>query len=261
MPSLCDERRLDLPWHSHGPTLLDPSENPEARQSTNFQLQTNNNNASLELAYGASNLYGDEIGASGCVRPASAKVLKRTGLGTIAMGDCGEVGNIPSDQDSSPFLASDTASHDAPGNHCTCITCLKIGRIVDQTDKCRFPSCEYSTLQGSQDYSHEEGHYFQNGKYTCLEQDCQTVTGYFSELKRHYKKHCTNPDKEQFPCPVPWCKYSGNNGFLRKDKLQSHYRNIHEGKPGPVKAGRVIKPATLKPRVSGLGNSPGKQNQ
>ena len=259
MPSLCDERRLDLPWHSHGPTLLDPSENPEARQSTNFRLQTNNNNASLELAYGASNLYGDEIGASGCVRPGSAKVLKRTGSGTIAMGDCGEVGNIPSDQNSSPFLASDTASHEAPENHCTCISCLKISHSGGERDKCHFPGC-HSPLRNWENYIHVQ-HYRQNGKYTCLEQDCPTVTKQFSELKRHYKKHCTSPDKKQFPCPVLWCKYSGTNGFLRKDKLQSHYRNIHEGKPGPVKGGRVIKPATLKPRISGLGNGPSKQNE
>lgn len=34
MPKLCDERRIDVPGHSRISTLLGPSENPEARQTT-----------------------------------------------------------------------------------------------------------------------------------------------------------------------------------------------------------------------------------
>ena len=260
MPNLCDERHVDLPWPSHNQILFDPSENAEASQSTNFQLQTNN--ASPGSGYGASNLYGDEIGASGCLRPASATVLKPTGSETIATGYCGEVRTTPSDQQASSSLSSDSASHEGSENHCACISCLKIrSRSGIQEIKCRFPGCLTAKVRIRDLLDHESSHYESLGKYKCLEQDCQTVTKYFDELKRHYKKHCTSPDKKIFSCPVLSCKYSGNNGFVRKDKLKSHYRNIHEGKPGPLKASRVIKPATLKPQVSSSGNSLGKQRE
>lgn len=147
--------------------------------------------------------------------------------------------------------------------------CLKIGIHLGwqfEGYRCRFPSCQ--TTLSNLPYSrlicqaHERGHYGVPGKYTCLEQNCQAVTKNFGDLKRHYKtNHCTSPDKQQFPCPKPWCKYSGSNGFARKDKLKSHYQNVHEGKPGPVKAGRVIKPATLKPKVPTSGGSADKQKE
>ena len=255
MPKLRDERRLDVPWPVQITTLLDPSENTETHQSTTFQLQTKS--ASPGFGDEASDLYGDEIGANGCVQPASATVLKPTGSQTIAMGECGEVCTIPSDQESSQSFTPDRACHEGFEKHCTCISCLKIGSDLTGPKKrmCHLPGCN-SYLSVWEAYWHEQRHYIQNGKYTCLEQGCQAVTTEFYELKRHYKKHCTSPDKEQFPCPVLWCKYSGNNGFLRKDKLKSHYRNIHEGKPGPLKAGRVIKP-----RVSSVGNGSGKQKE
>ena len=266
MPKFCDDRRLDVPWPFHDPTLLGPSNNAGAHQSTNFQ--SHSNNAAPESGYGASNLYEDEIGASGCMRPASAAVLKTNGLETIAMGDRGAVCTIPSDQESSPSLASAPEVLEASESSCSCIGCLKIHnygspsvKYGSHENECRFPGCVISKTDMTELCSHEMSHYETLGNYKCLEQDCRIVTRFFSELRRHYKKHCTSPDKEIFSCPVLSCKYSGNNGFLRKDKLKSHYRNIHEGKPGPVKASRVIKPATLKPRVSGFGNSPGKQNE
>lgn len=146
--------------------------------------------------------------------------------------------------------------------------CLKIGIHLGwqfEGYRCRFPSCQttsfepYSRLACAE---HEKSHYGQPGKYTCLEQDCQAVTKNFGDLRRHCKTtHCTSPNKQSFPCPEPWCKYSGSNGFARKDKLKSHYQNVHEGKPGPVKAGRVIKPATLKPKVPTSGGSADKQKE
>ena len=268
MPNLRDERRLDVPRPSHDPALLGPYNSSGAHQSTN--LQPHSNNAAFASGYGVSNLYGDEIGAGGCIRQESAAELRTNGLETIANGDCEEVCTTLSDQESSPHFTPDPASFEAPINDCACITCLKIqsyvrpsiqSRFIDRKFMCHFPSCLYSDPDLHQFLLHERRHYIQNGKYTCLEQGCQAVTQGFFELRRHYKKHCTSPDKEQFSCPVPWCKYSGNNGFLRNDKLKSHYRNIHEGKPGPLKAGRVIKPATLKPRVSSAGNGPSKQNE
>ena len=268
MPKLCDEKHLDVPWPSHDPTLLGPSDNAGARQSTNFQPQTNN--AIPGFGYGASKLYGDEIGASECVRPSSATMLNTNRLEKIAMRDCGEACTIPSVQESSQSFPPGPASLDAPEKHCTCIGCLKISwyggqsRNSSEKFKCRFPGCLTSETSRRNLWYHETSHYKYygtGGRYKCLEQDCRTVTVDFYELKRHYKKHCTIPDKEQFPCPVLWCKYSGNNGFLRKDKLKSHYKNIHEGKPGPFKAGRVLKPATLKPRVSSVGDGSSKQKE
>ncbi|KAL9074467.1 MAG: hypothetical protein Q9161_002255 [Pseudevernia consocians] len=214
MPELRDERRMDTP----GPylsTRRGSYESSEARQSTNTQLQTKD--ALPAIGYGASNLYGDEAGASGFLRPASATVLKTTGSETVAVGDCGEYPLVYSRAKTPPHLEI---------------------------------------------WKHDNSHYGQPGKYTSLEQNCQVVTTNFGDLKRHYKaKHCTKYDKEQFPYSVLWCKYSGNNGFARKDKLKSHYKNIHEGKPRPVKAGQVIKPARLKPQVSIFKSTTGKANK
>ena len=260
-PKVCNERHLDVPCPSHSQTLLDSSNSAGAHQSTNFQPQTNN--AVSGFGYGASKLYGDEIFASGCVRATSAAVSKTTSLEMIGSGNCEEVCIAPCSEESSPPFTPDPATHEVSENRCACISCLKINRYPyplahsdkNQQYKCRFPGCLTSETRGRLCY-HEICHYVTRDKYKCLEQDCRTVTKEFHELKRHYKKHCTNPNKEMFSCPVSWCKYSGTNGFLRKDKLKSHYRNIHEGKAGPVKAGRVIKPATLKPRVSSVGNGP-----
>ena len=255
-----------IEWTSHISTLPAPSGNAEAHQSTNFQLQKYD--ATPEFGYGAGSPHEDEIAASGYVRPASAKILKPTGSETSATGYCVDVCTVAIDQQSPPSLASDPASPEASESHCACISCLKIrscsGRVPgtrSQGNKCRFPDCLTIETGRAEICRHETSHYEGPRGYKCLEQDCRTVTSDWYELRRHYKKHCTSPNKEQFPCPVSWCKYSGTNGFLRKDKLQSHYRNIHEGKPGPFKAGRVIKPATLKPRVSSVGNGPSKQNE
>lgn len=248
---------------------LGSSENSEARQSTSTQLQANN--ASVGINYGADNLYGDEAGASGYLRPAYATVLKKTESETIPMGDCEEAFTTPSTREQSPSSTPNPVNNSAPQKNCTCISCLKIpapywgASYINGEHLCRFPSCQgipdtnkaFSELR-----NHEVGHYGQPGKYTCLEQTCHTITKSFGDLKRHDKaKHCTNPEKEQFPCPVLWCKYSGNNGFARKDKLKSHYKNIHEGKSGPGKANRVLKPATVKPQVSSFGSSAGRQKE
>ena len=261
MPNLCDEIRPDV-WPSRNRISFDPSEIAQAGQSTNFQLQTNI--AAPGSGYGASNLYGDEIGASGCIRPVSAAVLKTNGLETIAKRDCEEVCTTLFDEPS-PQFTPDPTSFEASKNDCACITCLKIlphrGQSLNsgETFKCHFPSCPKTSRTDL--WYHETSHYGKYGKFTCLEQKCQVSTRLFSDLRRHYKTHCTSPDKEIFSCPVSWCKYSGNNGFVRKDKLKSHYRNIHEGKPGPLKAGRVIKPATLKPQVSSAEIGPSKRNE
>lgn len=48
-----------------------------------------------------------------------------------------------------------------------------------------------------------------------------------SDLQRHVKKHV--PGGKPFECSEPGCKYKGELGFYRKDKLLSHMRNRHSG--------------------------------
>lgn len=257
---------MNLPGPSYISNRLGSSENSEARQSTSTQRQAKN--ASVGIGYGADNLYGDETGDSGYLRPAYATVLKKTESETIAMRDCEEPCATPPGREQSRSPTPNLKCNSTTQKNCTCIDCLRIFKereydwYQDGGYRCHFPGCQTQDIDFSKIKDHEKSHYGQPGKYTCIEQSCHTITKNFGDLKRHDKaEHCTSPNKEQFPCPVLWCKYSGNNGFARKDKLKSHYKNIHEGKPGPVKAGRVIKPATLKPHVSGFGSSAGKQQE
>ena len=274
MPEACDEQRTDGSGPSYISTLGGSSGNSEARQSTDNQPCVKN--VSPEIDFGADNFYGGAVDPSGYPQPEYPTVLKTAGSGTIATDDCGEACTVAPIQEPSVSFAPDLPNGSSSQEDCTCISCLGIGKHLGQAWRfdgrfgCRFPGCPcmYYWQVGpfheheKSHHEHEKSHYGQTGKYICLEQTCQVATKNFGDLKRHDKaKHCSNPTKEQFPCPVLWCKYSGNNGFARKDKLKSHYKNIHEGKPGPVKAGRVIKPATLKPQVSGLEGSAGKQKE
>ena len=267
MPEACDQQRTDVSGPSYISTLLGSYGSSDARQSTDHQPRTKN--VSPELDFGADNFYGDAVDASGYTQPEYPTVLKTAGSETIATENCGEACIVAPTQEPSwsppPDLPHDSSSQ----KDCTCISCLRIAKYTSwamspggKGYRCRFPGCQTSINWAYSFSEHERSHYGQTGKYICLEQTCQVATKNFGDLKRHDKaKHCTNPNKEQFPCPVLSCKYSGNNGFARKDKLKSHYKKIHGGKPGPVKAGRVIKPATLKPQVSGLESSAGKQKE
>lgn len=247
MPELCDERQLAGP--SYISTRLGFPEDSEAHQSTNTQRQPSHTSPSI--GYETETFYEDELGSSGCLQPALAPVVETSGLETVATGDWDEAFTIPSTGEPSGSSVPNLVNDEVAEKHCACIDCLRICNLNDislwgpSALRCRFPSCQVSQIFFPAFTKHEKSHYCQSGKYTCLEQDCPTITKTFGDLKRHYKtKHCTKADKEQFPCPILWCKYSGKNGFARKDKLKSHYRNMHEGKPGPVKAGRVIKPGS-----------------
>ena len=265
MPEACDQQRTDVSGPSYISTLLGSYGSSDARQSTDNQPRTKN--VSPELDFGVDNFYEDAVDASGYSQAEYPTVLKTAGSETIATEDYGKACTVAPTQEPSWPLAPEVPNDSSSQRDCTCISCLKI--CIDTfcawhngSCRCRFPGCQTRTKSDKPLAVHEKSHYGLPGKYTCLEQTCQVVTKNFGDLKRHDKaKHCTNPNKEQFPCPVLLCKYSGNNGFARKDKLKSHYKNIHEGKPGPVKAGRLIKPATLKPQNPGLGGSTGKQRE
>ena len=168
----------------------------------------------------------------------------------------------------SAFAASSTA------RRCACIVCLGLGdESLDYaaTDElrmmCRFPMCNWSSpdtftvgkmIKWMRQH-HEKRHcarvtdphhepvrpnFFPGTllHFHCIELNCTFTTKRWSDLERHtVTKHCTN--KRRYPCSVIECKYHGEGkGFIRKDKLQSHFRAVHEGKARPGRANRVVKP-------------------
>ena len=66
---------------------------------------------------------------------------------------------------------------------------------------------------------------------------------------------------KSFPCPVPYCKFAGDNkGFLRKDKLTSHFNRAHKGvKAAPRGTLRAIKATPVKEAVNVAGSSSGEE--
>ena len=162
-----------------------------------------------------------------------------------------------------PTLAPSSVESQDPlpvaGNVCDCIVCAGVGKKAHGSSllevPCRVPGC---TVPGhnhiwSWKLLREEASHFRipgGDKLKCAEKDCPVTVSSVTDLKRHYtSKHCTKSEK--FPCPLVWCKYSGDNGFKRKDKLTSHYRNAHERKMGGGETTRVTKP---KSSVSGSGS-------
>ena len=74
---------------------------------------------------------------------------------------------------------------------------------------------------------HVRRHYGDKGHYACAEEGCRTVVKRWYDLVRHYRvRHCKVA--RRFPCNEVGCKYGGENGFMRMDKLKSHQRNKHE---------------------------------
>ena len=127
---------------------------------------------------------------------------------------------------------------------------------------CRYPGCgrpfaSKHTVYQSASYNrmvHERKHLevtdpSGNTKYHCNVQNCSFSSQKWADLRRHCTaKHCTNPNVERYPCPALGCKYSGDNGFLRKDKLKSHYENIHKGNFVRNGAPRALQP---RPAIQG----------
>lgn len=102
---------------------------------------------------------------------------------------------------------------------------------------------------------HEKDHFGQPGHFVCPVDHCGFVTKRWSDLRRHSSTiHCTKAKK--FPCSVPWCKYTGENGFTRRDKLTSHFNNVHKGvKAAPRGATLAVKPALCKDIASESGTA------
>lgn len=132
-------------------------------------------------------------------------------------------------------IAANSGSHSAfaIAKNCSCPVCLCVGIKKHNVrgewkNPCRVLGCNeprwYWVVT-----KHEKSHFIEAGKYACLEEDCHTTVAKWGDLKRHYKsRHCTRTTK--YPCLVIGCKYGGANGFPRKDKLKSHFKNVHAGK-------------------------------
>lgn len=150
-----------------------------------------------------------------------------------------------------------------PRRQCSCMNCLFLGTqmgiflpesrpkdlpgVQYYSHACRFRVCRELIRREIAYYmiyelaKHERTHFGNSGDYHCLEEGCKTNTKKFADLRRHYTvRHCTNASK--FPCPVFGCKYGGDNGFTREDKLKSHHRNVHQGNVVPGKAFQPIQP-------------------
>ena len=135
---------------------------------------------------------------------------------------------------------------------CDCIVCTNVGGHPHTTYghgyRCRFTDCGKTTATFDFLEKHEKRHFLHEGGYKCNASNCTRSCKRFTDLTRHVTSvHCKNPQK--FPCPMFWCRHSGENGFTRKDKMKSHYKEVHEGnrKVNPnVSRGvpRAILPAT-----------------
>lgn len=136
-------------------------------------------------------------------------------------------------------------------NGCACISCfVKSRQRLLSTGR---PYASYSCVAGCHyvgriyfnDWQqHLNTHFKQDKKYHCRAPQCGRIFGRWVELKRHDKTHCLRPKK--FACNIFGCKYSGDNGFIRHDKLLSHKRNVHDGKAPPSQLMRRLQ---AKPRT------------
>ena len=181
----------------------------------------------------------------------------------------------------SPSESPDSGDQQEVSNHagaeCCCMKCLLVGVKVEFDESwseierskahggkrllpCRYSGCSanFGRIPGYfNETSHglyEDRHYHERDhyeaidasgtkKYRCNVERCNFSTKRWADLVRHSTtKHCTNPDVQKFPCPDIGCKYSGANGFTRKDKLKSHYDNVHKGNAVLGKAPRALKP-------------------
>lgn len=119
-------------------------------------------------------------------------------------------------------------------NGCACIPCFVKSRR--ESSSIRYTcvvGCDYQCSIGDtrEWQAHLKTHFKRDKKYLCTAPLCGKIFERWGELTRHYKTHCLRAEK--YACDVFGCKYSGDNGFIRHDKLLSHKRNVHDGKAPP----------------------------
>ena len=153
------------------------------------------------------------------------------------------------------------------GGDCNCISCkiklrfqkaikLKTSDGIYSYYPCHFQWCGcglfcFNDVWAIHNWKkHYITHLKQDGKYTCGDGDCKRAFSRSVDFFRHSNDvHCKYAQK--FPCDVFGCKYGGDNGFRRKDKLTSHKRNVHDGKPTGT-SGRLPRTIKPKPRVQDI---------
>ena len=166
----------------------------------------------------------------------------------------------PYNNDEKYSMPSVTTTSAAPGSgrECSCITCVDLGSyrtrmwgVDNYHHRCRHSDFNFiSTREGGYRGNwvaeeaarkHEKNHFRHDGQFRCIEDRCVYGAKRWSDLKRHYtSKHCMNP-KTKFPCPEIGCKYGGDNGFTRKDKLKSHREKVHDKRAKLENRSRVSK--------------------
>ena len=216
-------------------------------------------------------------------------------FGSSEFGDQG--GPLSASQASTQLMTHPLSTHTDGRDHntvliqdCDCISCLGIGKSQEPSYRihdngrgsgkayysCRLLGClhtEGTVWHNNPDSpafalaclrrhekAHSRAHFREEGHFKCLSDHCTFVTKRWSDLKRHSTvMHCKNAKK--FACPVPYCKFAGdNNGFLRKDKLTSHFNRVHKGvKAAPRGTLRAIKAAPAIEAADGAGSASGEK--
>ena len=62
-------------------------------------------------------------------------------------------------------------------------------------------------------------------RFPCSHPGCSKTFSRSADMARHFKKH--DPVAPLFYCTEAGCKFSGEKGFYRRDKLLSHVRTVH----------------------------------
>lgn len=124
---------------------------------------------------------------------------------------------------------------------CSCPECAIYRSVHGYRGRELWCICGYmTTWQGGYVAPHYRTHFEdEQGRYRCHAPNCDTTFARWGELTRHYRAHCLKP--KTFPCDVIGCKYGGENGFTRKDKLSDHRRKVHDGKAAPDQLMRMQK--------------------
>ena len=133
------------------------------------------------------------------------------------------------------------------GRPCFCFVCLDLAvckvseRIPSNCSvsmQCPKPCCKIYYLDFTKHY---RTHLYTKGLYSCDAPSCAYKAKRWEDLKRHTSTiHCLNAKKHS--CSFPGCERGGENGFPRKDKLKSHFENVHRGMGIPPKQPRRLAP-------------------
>lgn len=120
---------------------------------------------------------------------------------------------------------------DLQSSSCTCLSCVmkdirpawdSSGPLYDPRDEIRKS-------------------YFASGLYRCDSHGCSHKSKRWADLQRHVSSsHCSKP--ASYPCAFPGCQRGGGNGFPRKDKLKTHFENVHRGRGIPPRQPRALAP-------------------